>query len=63
MRRAVGLCGQCWRAGHRHGTIESGQSLQQKAFRPEQPAYFICAAAAAHGHDSLFSIHYCLSRV
>lgn len=25
MRRAVGLCGQCWRAGHRHGTIRSEQ--------------------------------------
>lgn len=25
MRRAVGLCGQCWRAGRRHGTIRSEQ--------------------------------------
>lgn len=25
MRRAVGLCGQCWQAGRRHGTIRSEQ--------------------------------------
>jgi hypothetical protein len=35
-----------------------GQLLRQKAFQPEQPTYFICAAAG--GAPALFFIHYYL---